>query len=64
MQHSVARQFAMTILFVIMIGSGLSLAILLTGNRELSLQVCGIFVVVGVLILVVGAFFVGRSRAD
>jgi hypothetical protein len=57
-----ARQAAYSILFVLMIGSGLSLAMLLAGNRTLAWQICAGFGVLALVVLVFSAFIVGRSH--
>jgi hypothetical protein len=62
MSNSNARPFAMLILFIGFIGSGISLSALLAGNHILSLQVCGGSIAVGVIVLVIGAIMLGRTR--
>lgn len=59
----VARQFALLMLFVIMVTAGISLSATVAGNMTLTLQICGAGLGLTVVILLVGAFFVGRSRA-
>jgi hypothetical protein len=61
-QNSIARQFAMTILFIAFLGSGISLSIWFTGNEALALQVCGFSVLIGLVVLIFGGIFVARSR--
>jgi hypothetical protein len=60
--NPLVRQFAMTILFIVMVGSGISLSIALAGNQTLSFQVCGGFGVFSLVVLVLGALLVGRAR--
>jgi hypothetical protein len=61
-RNPVARQMAYSILLIVLVGSGLSLSLLLTGNRTLAWQLCLGFGVIVLLALLAGAFFVGRSR--
>jgi hypothetical protein len=57
-----ARLAANVVMFGALIASGISLSLLLAGQRELALQVCGISAGILVLLLFIGAYFVARSR--
>lgn len=57
-----ARLFANSVLLIALIGSGVSLALFLIGNRTLAAQVCAGSVGVGAVVLVVGGVLVARSR--
>lgn len=61
--NPVARQFALMILFVLLVTSGISLSATVAGNTTLTLQICGAGLGVVVLILLAGAVFVGKNRA-
>lgn len=62
--NPVARQFAMLMLFVILVTSGIGLSATVAGNMTLTLQICGGGLAVAVVILLIGAFFTGKSRAE
>lgn len=59
---SPARAMASLIMLVGLVGVGISLSLLLAGNRDLSLQVCGGTAVIGGLMLVIGALLIGRRQ--
>lgn len=59
----VARRVANTILLVLLVGSGVSLSVLLSGNRTLAWQLCAGFGVITLIVLVIGGVLVGRSRS-
>ena len=61
--NPIARQFAMMILFVLLVTSGISLSATVAGNTTLTLQICGAGLGVIVLIMLAGAVFVGKNRA-
>ncbi|MCU0498395.1 MAG: hypothetical protein MUF87_13670 [Anaerolineae bacterium] len=57
-----ARLFATLILMVLMIGAGIGVPFALAGNLQTTGQICLGSIGVGVLVLVVGAFFTARQR--
>ncbi len=56
------RRAANTVMFAMMIASGVGLALLLAGQRELALQVCGLSAVIIIILLFVGAYAVAKSK--
>jgi hypothetical protein len=62
--NPVARQFALLMLFVILVTSGISLSATVAGNMTLTLQICGGGLGLAFIILLIGAFFAGKSRAE
>jgi hypothetical protein len=58
-----ARSTAYIILFVFLVASGISLSVLLLGNRDLALQICVGSVIVNGVILIAGALGVGANRS-
>lgn len=64
MQNSreVARMMARAVMSVMFLGSGISLIFWLFGNRDTALQVCLGFGAVGLVVLLIGGYFVARAR--
>lgn len=61
--NPVARQFALLMLFVLLVTSGIGLSATVAGNMTLTLQICGGGLALAFVILLIGAFFTGKSRA-
>jgi hypothetical protein len=57
-----ARMMASLILMIGMIVSGLAAVVALAGNSTLSVQICGVGVVIAIVIMLIGAFLVARHR--
>jgi hypothetical protein len=57
-----ARSIAYIILFIVFVASGLSLSAMMTGNRDLGLQICAGSIGVSIAVLIVGGFIAGASR--
>jgi hypothetical protein len=58
-----SRIAANVVMFGALVASGISLSLLLAGQRELALQVCGISGVILLVLLFIGAYFVAKSRS-
>lgn len=56
------RRAANTVMFGMLIATGISLSLMLAGRMELALQFCGVSAVVLVILLLIGAYTVAKSR--
>lgn len=59
-----ARRMAYTILFIFMIGTGVSASFTVAGNTGTGLAVCGGTIALALFVLVVGGFVVASSQPD
>lgn len=57
---SPARPFALLILFIGLVSSGIALSVTVSGNTMLAVQICGGAVILAIVVWVIGAFIVGR----
>ncbi len=60
--NQMVRRAANTIMFAMLVASGVSLSLLLAGRTDLALQFCGISGAIIVILLLIGAYMVAKSR--
>lgn len=60
----VARRFAAIIIMIGMLASGLAAAAALAGWSQLSVQICGVALLLGVVILILGGVLVSATKTS